>query len=268
MMLKGILVDITSGDPLNFKNEEYYGDIHETDEPMEILKEKINIFKDKYHGEPKPFLYRPILFRGVFSFWIRIPELKLIMIAEKPKKWSAAEMTRLTMLYRYGNPRATQVNKYHKVWSNAYFFKDDMKTPLTKEEFIKIIKDTKMKTAPNVILKDNPKDMKERLIVARKYLNLLVTKHIVTFETAYILLGMQLKKQYVVDGKPFYQGGACFDAIYMRASHLLKLEAGVKGKKDDKADYLWDKITDDTIYPEKYEEYKEYNLSFKEFKEL
>lgn len=270
----------------------YNGDIHEIIVPLNLIEDIKNKIKtDPFGGKSTPFFYRhlpyssflkssfPIAFMHHIKLsWtivdLDIYESPLIMIFPRPEYWTVKECLKLDNIWKFGNPKAIQLNKKHKVWGNALFF--SLFNSLLKSDFIKnYITPSILSTITAPTLEgydDKILSKLERYNVGQKYIKMLVDSCIITYETGYILFGTQINARYVVDAKEFCQGGPNFHAIRVMANILLRLNIGInagiphqdgglhlpnKKEFDQYPNFLWDQLSISPIVCENYELYND-----------
>jgi hypothetical protein len=271
-----ILIDNTKTLRNNYKNNNYTDDIVEIPiKTSEIFDFKL-IEKDKFKGLPVPYYYKilkkndylkKIFINDFYLNWsvINLPiyKNKLIMITPRPFYWKLTDCLELNKKWPSGNPKATQINKKHKVWGPALFLKINGQN-LDKKTFIKEYYE--ISRLQNIKMPKNfnyngraPKNMQERYETCQNFIKLLIDKHIVTLETGYILMGTQLVYEYVYNKHPYYQAGPCFHAVSEYTNLFIQLTSGTvinkKHKKNKTPNYMGDILGNKPLYPKNFEEY-------------
>ena len=283
-MIKCIYIDRTSTTNKHVNDKtSYYGDIHE----IEIPLVDFNIEEDKFQGKPVPFFNRDVPTGSMDSYfplaasndipiaWCRVDlyDIPLIMIYPRPRKWTLKACLELDSIWKMGNPKATQINKYHRIWGPAIFCRNGSKLQepserrnITKDEFIKtcvVPSVLKIIEVPKKMpVETVPKNKIERHLCAQKWLKGLIDVHILTYEDAYILFGTQINYEYVDKGYIYCQAGPCFHSVREFANLMCELPYGASintnHSKTDRPSFLWDVQSTPPMYPA---DYKKYNIT-------
>ena len=288
--MQGIYVDMSKCS--NKDDDDYLGDISEImNLPVDIVTQE-EIDADPFGGAPVPYFCRDVevtirlkkLIDPQWGLtWSIVPVIiqeseseseipKIIVVFMKPRNYKIMDFVELEKLYLGGNPKATQIVKLHKIWGCAIFFRVDHK-PLTRDFFIKTyVLPSRLPAIKVPVLEGDPHGEEERYKYAQRYLELLISHHIISYETAYVLFGTQIMYEYVQNARPFFMGGGCFHALFEYANILLSLDAGItpdeKNTSETNPIYLYEAQNVTPILPVNYETIKDKVIEYYERKGL
>lgn len=266
---------------VNTRETNYFDDIIEVPYILDGLPGIEDVNNDKYKGRPLPYVYRDMPQTPKLQSLLSIPDstmrlywccventnfpIKIIMIAVRPESFTASACKKLNTIWKWGNIRATNIVKYHKIWGKCLFYPIDKKYAFDRKIFIDKFISASILEIPTIKIKvppKPPKDRSERLELAKKFIQSTVDVNLFSYEDAYIVVASTILDQYVNHGRPYYMGGPIFHGIYPRANTLIRLTCGAS--QDGDPNYLW---TLPGIYPIYHEKYQEYTLFFKELLE-
>ena len=284
MNQKCIYVNLSLMD--NIGRENYVGDISEVLLNMDFIRQET---PDPFDELPTPFFSRFVknkkisgLFGGNdidFTFCkIDIPSVYgenniIYILYERLPEWNIQGAISQIKKYGYGNPRATQICKRHKILGPAVFFHKDGKD-IGKPEFIENwLKKSWLKSitiSESDFISGTPKNDIERYNVAQDYLKKIIELNLISYEDGYILFGTQIKQKYVIEGSPWVQGGPCFHSIHVRANMILNITGGstIRANVSSDANYLWEIQNVNTILPENIDEISTKIESYNKLKKL
>jgi len=220
--------------------------------------------EDYFEGEPRPFIYRciqcndcPIYGNNMLS-WHKINNNLFVMYI-RPRNWRITDCLVLEKLYPGSNAKAIQINKRHKIWGPAVFWQRNI--DMSRQSFINnqlkgsVLAPVNLPANFGIPDTEIPTSEQERYKIAQIYLKALVNHNIATYEDAYVLMGSQIRQQYVKNNLPWYNSGPSFHSRQAKANMILRLDLGthIPDNRQEHADYLWEPQTIYQVLPENFE---------------
>lgn len=210
---------------------------------------------------PVPFVlnifFRPNLEKFISLFgttylqWSRTPDKGIRVLFPAPETWTLPGLEKLG--WKNVNRKATFVCKHHEIFGSAIFFRIQPESgDLSREDFEKIYENSKPKlheseTNDGEIKKfvtdqnfATPLTTEERRKIRETYAwDMCDRRNLMSLELIYLLLNPMIEKQYVVDGKAFYNSipSYAISDDFVQAYVMISFESGVSEATG--ADYIY-----------------------------